>query len=260
MSFKENLLKKIEIDKMAKTVLSSIGPIGSGRKVDKETMRRLLEMSPYKFRRERDLDLYIQQVDEEIGKILVLDNDLAIYNTTPEDVVLRKSPIIKEMLSIRNIIKILSDSDVVVSKKEESVETIRKECIEPLDLSFEESDIEEIEKDGSASLERGYTEGVIESLSLFTELLGYSPAPKVFKISNHKIIGALTKKESGEIMFGPIVIYNMIHNYIKLIDDKIGSFDKEKIEYMHEVASGKEKASGEGAYVFEYLKKAVLKK
>jgi hypothetical protein len=37
MSFKENLLKKIRIDKMTKIVLNSIGPPDSGRKVDKQT-------------------------------------------------------------------------------------------------------------------------------------------------------------------------------------------------------------------------------
>ena len=258
MSFKENLLKKIKIDIMSKNVIDSIGPLDSGRKVDKETMRRLLEMSSYRSRMERDLELYIPEAAEEgREKILVLDNDLTIYNTTVEDVVIRKTPTVKEMLNIRNIIKILSDTDVVVSKKEESVRTIRKECMEKLDLSFDKSDLDEIEKDGSVSLERGYADGVIECLSLFAELLGYRSAPKVFKISNHKIIGALTKKKSGEFAFGPIVIYSIIHNLVKLVDDQIGSFDKERIELIHRIATGDEKASVEGLYVFQYLKEKV---
>lgn len=259
MSFKENLLKKIKIDIMSKNVIDSTGPPDSGRKVDKETMRRLLEMSSYKSRMERDLELYISEVTEEgRGKILVLDNDLAIYNTTVEDVTIRKTPTVKEMLNIRNIIKILNDADVVVSKKEESVRTIRKECIEMLDLSFDKSDLDEIEKDGSISLERGYTDGVIECLSLFAELIGYRSAPKAFKARNHKIIGALTRKKSGELVFGPIVIYSIIHNFIKLIDDQIGSFDKERIELMHRIATGDEKASIEGHHVFQYLKEKVI--
>ena len=259
MSFKENLLKKIEIDKMSKTVIESIGPPDSGCKVDKETMRRLLEISPYKFKKVRDLDLYIQEVDTGSNKILVLDNDLAIYNTTTEDVALRKSPTVKEMFSIRNIIKILNDTDVVVSKKEESVKTIQKECIDTIDLSFEESYIEEIEKDGSASLARGYTDGVLETISLFAELLGYGPPPKVFKISHHKIVGALSEEDSGEVVFGPIVIYDIIHNSIKLIDEHISSYDKGKIEFIHNIALGKEEALLEGPFVFQYLKEAVLK-
>ncbi|MBU4258448.1 MAG: hypothetical protein L6263_10855 [Desulfobacteraceae bacterium] len=260
MSFKENFLKKIKIDRMSKVVINSIGLPDSGRKIDKETMRELLEMSPYKFRRERDLELYIKEAEEGIEKILVLDNDLSIYKTTAEDVGMRKSPTIKEMLSIRNVIKILNDKDVVVSKKEESLKTIQNELIEMIDLSFNKSDIEEIEKDGLDTLEKWDTDGVIECLSLFAELLDYKSPPKAMKIVNHIVIGSLTKKESGEIMFGPVVIYSTTNNYIKLIDQHIGSLDKEKIELMHNIAVGKEEAPFEGPLVFQYLKEEVLKR
>ncbi|MBU4413716.1 MAG: hypothetical protein KJ976_01250 [Proteobacteria bacterium] len=260
MSFKENFLKKIKIDRMSKVVINSIGLPDSGRKIDKETMRELLEMSPYKFRQERDLELYIKEAEEGIEKILVLDNDLSIYKTTAEDVGMRKSPTIKEMLSIRNVIKILNDKDVVVSKKEESLKTIQNELIEMIDLSFNKSDIEEIEKDGLDTLEKWDTDGVIECLSLFAELLDYKSPPKAMKIVNHIVIGSLTKKESGEIMFGPVVIYSTTNNYIKLIDQHIGSLDKEKIELMHNIAVGKEEAPFEGPLVFQYLKEEVLKR
>ena len=254
MSFKDNLLKKIKIINMSKKVLSSIGPPDSERKTDKATMRRLLGMSPYTLTKKRDLDLYIKGDPEEKGEILVLDNELAIYNTTTDDVALRKSPTIKEMVSVRNAIKILSDSDVVISKKEETVNTIRKECIDLLDLSFNKADIEEIEKEGSASLENGYSDGVIESLSLFAELLGFSPPPKAFKIRHCEIIGYLIKKESGKIVFGPAVIYSLTYNTLKLIEKKIGSFDKGGMEYFNQVIAENQEASKEGADVFQYLK------
>ena len=127
-----------------------------------------------------------------------------------------------------------------------------------LDLSFDESDLDEIIKDGTASLEREYTDGIIESLDLFAELLGYSSPPKAFKISHHKIISASIKKESGEIMFGPMVIYSIIHNSLKLIEQQTGSFDREKIEFIHRVAEGKERADAEGPDVFQYLKNGAL--
>ncbi len=260
MSFKENLLKKIKIDKMTKIVLNSIGPPDSGRKIDKQTMRSLLKMGSYQFIQERDLDLYILQENGDLKRILVLDNGLAIYNTTIEDVVLRKSPTVKEMLNIRNIIKILNDKDVVVSKKEESVKTIQKECIDMMDISYNESDIEEIEKDGAAALERGDADGVIEALTLFAELLEYSPSPKAMKTTDHHIIGALSKGKNNEDLFGPIVMYSLTYNSLKLIDEQISSLDKGKIELMHQVAIGKEKASKEGHFVFTYLKEAVVLK
>jgi hypothetical protein len=258
MSFKENLLKKIEIDKLTNEILNSIGPPGSERKIDKEATKQLLNMSPYRYQRERDLDLFVQEANSGRGKILVLDNELPIYDTTIEDVAMRKSPYIKEMVSIRNAIKILKDSDVKISTKEDSLKTIQKECIDLLDLSFSESDIQEIEADGTKSLERDYADGVIECLTLFADLLGFTAPPKVFKIRHHEIIGGSEIKESGEVLYGPLVVYSLIENEIKLIDEPIGSFDKGRIEYFQSIVSGDRKASLEGVEVFEYLRKAVI--
>ena len=260
MSFKENLLTKLKIKRLADKVLVSIGPVESGSKVDKEAMRNLLEMSPYQYKKSRDLDLYVENIDQDQKKIFVLDNELPIYETTIEDVTMRKSPLIKEMVKIRNIIKILKDSDVKLSRKEESVKTIQKVCIDQLDLSFNAADIDEIAKDGQASLERDYPDGVVECLELFAELLDYKPAPKAFQLSRHTIIGTLTPKAGGEILCGPMIIYSLIHGTLKLIEEQISSFDKSKIELLQQVAAGKQKAAAEGPDVFEYLKNAVLKK
>jgi hypothetical protein len=260
MSLKENLLTKIKIDRLAAKVIASIGPAESGRKVDKDAMRSLLEMSPYQYQKVRDLDLYVEDIDQDQKKIFVLDNELPIYQTTIEDVAIRKSPLIKEMVKIRNIIKILKDSDVKLSRKDASVKAVQKECIDRLDLSFNESDIDEIAADGKASFERDYSDGVIECLELFAELLDYMPAPKAFQLSRHKIIGELTPKAGEEVLYGPMIIYSQIHGTLKLIEDQISSFDKTKIELIQQVAAGKQKAAVEGPDVFDYLKNTVLKK
>jgi len=260
MSFKENLLKKIKINNLVKQILSTIGPPDSSRKVDKNLMRILLEMSTYTYRKERDLDLYLQDAGADTTKILVLDSDLAIYNTFVEDVALRKSPTVKEMISVRNVIKILSDADVVISKKEESVRTIQQECIQMLDLAFDESDLDEILQDGIASLEKEYAEGVIESLDLLGEILAFESAPKAFKISHHRILGASVRKEHGQVVFGPMVIYSMVHNLLNLIQQPVGSFDREKIEWIHRVAAGKESADAQGPDALQLLKNMALKK
>jgi len=257
MTFRRNLLIKIEIDKMVEKILTTIGPLDSGLKLDKDTMRRLLEMSPYQFKKERDLDLYVRKTEDEKGHILVLDNDLPIFRTTPEDVGLRKSPTVKEMISIRNIIKILNDSDVIVSKKEASLKTIQKECIELLDFSYSRSDIEEIEKDGIASLENGYTDGIKEALLLFSELLQYRPVPKIFQIRHHDIFGSITTENNGQYVLGPVIIYSMIYNSLKLIEKKRVGLGGESIDFINAIASGKEKASLEGPEVFRYLSKAI---
>ena len=70
-------------------------------------MRSMLELSPYQYQKSRDLELYVQENDQEQKMIFVLDNELPIYKTTIDDVTMRKSPLIKEMVKIRNIIKIL---------------------------------------------------------------------------------------------------------------------------------------------------------
>ncbi len=259
MSFKENLITKLKINRLAAKVIGSIGPVESGSKVDKDAMRSLLELSPYQYQKSRDLDLYVQETDEEQKTIFVLDNELPIYKTTIDDVTMRKSPLIGEMVKIRNIIKILKDSDVKLSRKEESVQAIQKDCIDQLDLSFNESDIDEIVKDGQSAFERDYPDGVIECLGLFAELLSYEPAPKAFQLGRHKIFGALSSKAGGEVLYGPMVMYSLIHGTLKLIDEQVSSFDKGKIEFVQQVATGKQKAAAEGADVFDYLKNCVLK-
>jgi hypothetical protein len=258
MSFKENLLKKIRIKQLARKVLTSIGPAESGQKIDKDAMHSLLEMSPYQFQEARDLDLFIKKSDGEPDRILVLDNELPIYRTSVEDVLIRKSPYIKEMTKIGNIIKILKDSDVKVSRKEESVKTVENECIDLLDLAFDAADIKEIARDGISAHENGYAEGVKESLALFAELLGYQPAPHAFLVRHHEIFGTLMEKSGGELVYGPIVIFSLVDNSLRLLSLRISSFDKPKVEFFQQLAQGKEKASVEGSAVFEYLEKEVL--
>jgi hypothetical protein len=258
VSFKENLIKKIQIRQFARKVIASFGPPGSPGKIDKEAMRSLLEMSPYRHQKKRDLDLYIDQADGEPDKILVLDNELPIYRTTVEDVAIRKSPYTKEMLRIGNIIKILKDSDVKISRREESVQIIQKECIDRLDLAYNAADIEIIAREGTDSLKNGYTDGLLESLALFAELLGYQPPPKAFRIRHHQISGALTEAPAGEIVYGPAVILSLIDNSLRMIEEPVSSLDKAKMEFFHQAAQGKEKPDIEGADVFDYLKDAVL--
>lgn len=258
MSFKDNLLKKLRINQLSRKVLASIGTAESGLRIDKDAMRSLLEMSPYQYQKERDLDLYIKKGDGELSRILVLDNELPIYETTVEDVLIRKSPYTKEMLSIKNVIKILKDSDVKRYRKEASLESVQKECVEGLDLTYNASDIEAIAKDGSNSLENGYTDGVVESLSLFAELLDYRPPPKAFRIPHHEIFGAVTERHGSEILYGPAVVLSLIDNSLVIFEDTISSLDKDKIKLFQEVALGKAKASVEGVDVFRFLKETIL--
>ena len=127
MRFKENLLKKIEIDGLAENIRKTIGPADGTLRLDTDMMVQLLEIGGYPSHKERDLTLYRLDGDIDHGRFLVLDNDIAIYLTSAADIGLRKSPTVKEMVTFRNIKKILVDTDVVLSRKEESLNKIQRE-------------------------------------------------------------------------------------------------------------------------------------
>jgi len=254
MDFRANLIKKIQINALAHNVLRSINPADSGQRVDREAMRQLLDMGGYDPRKERDLDFYIL----EDGSILVLDNELKIYKTTIEDVALRKSPTVKEMVSIRNAIKILNDKDVVVSRKGDTVQRVQKELIDHLDLAYTPDDIAAMAKDGMDALKNSYTDGVVEILSLFAELLGYKKAPKAFQIAHHQIWGKSVQSQTGEVRFGPAVLFGLMHNSLKMCNKAVISADRESLHHFHQIAKGERDADLSGNEVLEALQKAVL--
>ena len=256
MSFKENLLKKIRIGILAGQVIYSIKPAEIGPKLNRVAMRKLLKLAGYLSTNVRDLELYLKENQE--NKILVLDNELALYNTSIDDVALRKSPTVKEMISIRNAIKILNDKDVVISKRNKTIETICDEAVAALDLSFSEADLDEIASDGLNSLENGYGKGVKEALALFGELLNFKEAPEKWRLNHFHIIGKLHKKSSADILFGPLVIYDQIHNKLKLVKETLETRDKEGGALISRIALGKCDADLTGVAVWEFLKQMIM--
>ncbi len=257
MSFKENLRDKIEIDRLVRGVALGIGSVDSGKRIDTELLHRLIAFFPWTHRRERDLDLYLE-ADVQPCRILVLDNDLTVYRTTVDDVVLRKSPTVKEMVSIRNAIKILNDKDVVETKKEASLDIIRQTCIDELDLDFTDADINDIAAEGSASLQNGYADGVREALMLLADLLEMDPAPKAFALKHHDIYGNVGQTTSGERTLGPLVMFSLVHDTLTCLEGPLGSRDKERFERLKAVAAGDDEAAATGAAVFEMMAAKVL--
>lgn len=260
MSFKENLKKKMAIDRLFQTVSQSVGPTGVSQKVDKDGMRHLLALSPFHPEKSRDLELYVRDQGEGAAQILVLDNELPLYDhTTIEDVTLRRSPELKEMVSIRNIIKILNDSDIRKCKGHDTVAYVRDTAIELLDLRYDRSDIEEIARDGVQALIGADSGGVEEALDLFVEILGYKPLPVQATANDYLMFGAGHQLGEKDERFGPVVMYNDRTNVLRLIRRKIPMGDPVARDMIAGVATGRMEPDAEGPEVFDFLTEACLK-
>ncbi|NVM22676.1 MAG: hypothetical protein HWN68_12965 [Desulfobacterales bacterium] len=261
MSFKENLKKKMLIDKLSRTVSLTIGSPGRPRKVDKETMRSLLSLSPFVPEKRRDLELYFRELEPGAGEVLVLDNVLPLYGKTSlDDVALRKSPELKEMISIRNIIKILNDSDILMCKGRDALLYVCERALDLLDFRFEERDIEEMANDGIEALERTDSDAVMETLDLFEEVLAYEPMPAEVLVNDYVMYGARHEEEDGSETFGPIIIYNDRTNILRLIKRPVAVGSPVELDVIPGVALGEVEPDAEGYAVFRFLKEQALKK
>ncbi len=257
MGFKENLLQKLRIDRLAAGVIASVsaGPDSTVR-IDKPAMRQLLEMAGWRVHHERDLELYLPPEGGGDDTVLVLDNDLPLYRTTVADVALRKSPTVKEMVSIRNIRRILSDADVVVSKKADTVGSFQAASVARLDLGYTAEDVSAIVYDGAAALESRYPEGVIEALDLLAEMLGYVPPPPVFASPHHHIVGRLAR-EGGAVRYGPLAVFSRVHGRLWFVDRPLNTADEQDNAYFQQVLQAKAQVAAEGMEAFKALAAAV---
>lgn len=238
MGFKENILQKIRFDQLHKTIVNSLRTPDNGRRLDKAAMATLLKYSTYEARKVRDLELYVKPESGQPPAILLLDNELKIYKTTPEDVALRKSPTVKEMVSIRNAIKILNDKDVVISRGRETADALLGELIGALDLAFSAADLDGLVADGQAAQENKYADGVLEILTIFMEILQWPPAPKSLSQAHYHIWGTRLPKGVGETVLSPVVIYSLAHNTLYLSDQQISSGDKDRQEVLSAIMLG----------------------
>ncbi|MEE4607456.1 MAG: hypothetical protein V2L15_01085 [Desulfobacteraceae bacterium] len=256
MGFKENLKRKIDIDRLAARVVESVsGGADSSRRIDKPAMRQLLEATGWRLHPERDLELYLPP-EGEADLVLVLDNDLPLYRTTVDDVALRKSPTVKEMVSIRNIRRILNDGDVVVSKKAATVDRFRSGAVARLDLNYTAEDVSAIAFDGAASLESRYPEGVSEALELLTEMLAWQPPPAVFASPHHQVYGRLERRDGG-VYYGPLAVFSRVHNRLWFVDRPLNAADEADTTYFGQVLQAKARVAAEDLEAFKALAAAV---
>jgi hypothetical protein len=258
MSFKENLLRKIELERLASQVIASCGTEESRHPVDKEAMRSLLELSPYQYQRERDLDLYVKPLEGELRMILVLDNKLPIFQSTVKDVVTRRSPRTLEMWNFRTIRNILVDSDIKISIRAKSVETVLMDAVAQLDLTYTDTDIKNLAREGMAWLAGNNASGVEKSLTLFATLLGYQEPPHDLGLEHIVCYGVSASAPDNDPTFGPLVLYRPDDNTLAWINESLSQSDRKQMEFFRSVAAGESSVPLSGDVVFEKLQANVL--
>ncbi len=260
MGFKDNLKRKITIERLYDSVSASLGPPGSGRKIDKRAMRSLLDMAGYQAGTERGIEFYRKASETEKNRILVLENEMTAYDTTLQDVLLRKNPTIKEMVNIFNMKKILNDKDVAVSKGSDTIAAVRAECMAGLDLTYRDSDIYEIAEDGRIALSDENSERVDEVLGLFAELLSLLPPPVPLSIPEILVIGPIQRKGGSVIYYGPVFIHDRKNHALMYFDCRLEPEAMKMQQTYLDMAYGREPATLEGGDVFGELAEKVIKK
>jgi len=261
MSFRENLQTKIRLDNLAAKISQSIGTQAGAHKLDKEAVTELLMLSPYAHEKRRDLELYYRPLETDIAEVLVLDNELPLYtNTTLEDVTLRRSPELKEMISIRNVIKILNDSDILLCKGQQSVQHVHDRAVERLDLRYEKADIDGLVDEAKDAFLSGDVDAVFQVLQLFIEILGYEFVPAEFSVNNCAIFGPCERAQGSAPVFRYVILYNEKSNELKWVNHRLETGNPTAQELIYDVAEGIIPPDVESVQVLHFLADEALTK
>ncbi|EFK10008.1 conserved hypothetical protein [delta proteobacterium NaphS2] len=260
MSFKENLKIKMKIDKLVKKLISTMKEPPGKWWLDKVLTEELLHMTDFKHEKVRDLQLYVRPWTGEIMEVLVLDNALPIYRTTVHDVVLRKSPCWHEMVSIRNIRKIMNDKDVIISKGKASLQKLHADALALLDFTYTGDDMALLLEDARRGLDRKSIERIQECLGFFFEILNFQ---RLFfgPTDNDLQTFAMAKPDSGH--FPPFKHLILFDERTLLLGMKKGAFSPERdldLDWFGQYLRGEKAADLQGMDVFEFLAELALEK
>jgi hypothetical protein len=260
MSFKENLKAKIRLDRLLQKLVSTIREPPGRWWLDKALTQELLDLTDLKHKKVSNLHLYIRPLEGEIMEVLVFDNELPIYHTTVDDVVLRKSPYWQQMFSIRNVKKIMNHHDVLVSKGKESLNRIHANALALLDFTYTRDDLALLLEDARSGLERKSIGQIQESLDLFVDLLDFRPLS----------LGVL--EQDLQIFAGPKLDGGAVpaFEHVILLDEqtlslglKEGVFSPQSdldLAWVIKYARSEEPADFKGIDVFKFLVELALNK
>jgi hypothetical protein len=229
-------------------------------RLDKVLTRKLIDRTDLEYKKVRDLNLYVRPLEDKIMEVLVLDNALPIFHTTVDDVVLRKSPYWHEMVSIRNIRKIMNDKDVMISKGKESLERLHANALGRLDLTYTRDDLALLMEDARQALEQQSITQIQESLDLFFALLDFEPV-SLGVLEKDLHIFARPKPNGSAV---PAFEHPILFDQEKLsLGLKEGAFSPQSdfdLAWVMRYARGEETADLQGIDVFEFLAELALDK
>jgi hypothetical protein len=241
-------------------LLSTIREPPGQRRLDKVLTQELLDMTDLEHKKVRDLHLYIRPLEGENMEVLGFDNELAIYHTAVADVALRKSPNWQEMVSIRNIRKIMNDKDVIVSKGRESLKRLHANALALLDLTYTRDDLALLLEDARQALEQKSIAQIQESLDLFFGLLDFEPVSLGVPELYLQIFGRPKVNGVAAPTFEHLILFDEETLSFGL---KKGPFSKQcdlDIAWVMQYARGEKIADLQGIDVFEFLSELALEK
>ncbi|MEW5733787.1 MAG: hypothetical protein AB1921_02975 [Thermodesulfobacteriota bacterium] len=261
MSFADRLKQKMRVDKLAKMATASLSDQASGGRLDRDSMRELLAMTPLRKTQARDLELWLRDLPDGRKDILVLDNELPVYpHTTVDQVLILKSPTVKEM--VHNVFKILYYSkDTVKTRRTDTVAAIHKEIVDAIDLSFTMADIEEMADQAREALTGRNVKNILSYMSLFGSLLGYHKSPiPLFDPALVEVMGLFRPGKAKSTIMGPAVFYRKGDNRMMWLEKAVDLSDVEKREALSAIALGDAPADAEQDQAVERLAGAVIAK
>jgi hypothetical protein len=260
MSFKENLKAKNKLDRLLQKLVSTIREPPGRWRLDRVLTQQLLDMTDLEHKKVRDLHLYMRPLEAGIMEVLVFDNELAIYHTTEADVALRKSPYWQEIVSIRNIRKIMNDKDVIISKGKESLKRLHANALALLDLSYTGDDLALLVEDARQGLKRKSIERIKESLALFLGLQKFEPVSLGIPELDLQIF-ARQKLGGGAVpTFEHLILFDEENLSLGL---KKGPFSTQSgldLAWVMQYARGEKIADLQRIDVFEFLAELALEK
>ena len=260
MSFKENLKTKIKLDRLLQKLVSTIREPPGQRWLDKALTRKLLEMTDFEAVKVRDLHLYVRSREGTNTEVLVLDNELAIYHTTVDDVALRKSPVWQEIFSIRNIQKIMNDQDVITSKGKASLKKIHSDALALLDLTYGRDDLKRLLDDAREALAQKSIVQLRESLDLFVHLLDFKPVSLDVPVHDLQFFGRHAFKEGEAPVFEHLILFNEKTPALGLKRGKFSPQNDLDLNWVLKYARGKELPDLKDVQVFEFLSELAMEK